>query len=480
MDDIQFIVEFEELAGDAEIPEDTTVANLAIFAGDDCLTRNRPRRQRLGNPVEEVYGPIAGLVDWMIDHWGPILWELHTPFRKSRTGEPDALGPPLPGVAEAYDHWNRDLDEDSDLAVYADWHHRHQLGHAASDLALPSIMILPEDRNVVLSVDRLPQSMQATVEFLQPDGQTRAPTLFVCNKTSFRQEAKNFINLTLARAKSDSKFACWTDWLVNRWETAQAEEENYGRRLSWMLGDLGARRIEELRTNQPSLEDGLRQLLQDCKIVTEQAELHDAEKIVDEFALKPDTRFSRGEAPGWQGVGQENISLSLPEFTQGYQLARLLRKKLALQGGAVGELHKALKRLDVELEDEMATPLFRVAVCASKGSYAHIIPSSLDPRMGGELGARFAIASALGRLLWQSRRAEERICAAQGDQAMQSQSRRANAFAAEFLLPREAVENVRPDDYAAIGRLSERYSISPSAAKWHVHNVAKNSDSSFT
>ena len=100
--------------------------------------------------------------------------------------------------------------------------------------------------------------------------------------------------------------------------------------------------------------------------------------------------------------------------------------------------------------------------------------------MGGELGSRFAITSALGRLLWQSRSTEKHICVAQGDQAMLSQSRRAHAFAAEFLLPHETVENVRPDDFAAIGRLSERYSISRSAAKWHVYNVANDPDHCFT
>jgi Zn-dependent peptidase ImmA (M78 family) len=97
--------------------------------------------------------------------------------------------------------------------------------------------------------------------------------------------------------------------------------------------------------------------------------------------------------------------------------------------------------------------------------------------MTTDLGHRFACAAALGRLLWQSRNSNSQmICGAQGDHAMLSHTRRSNAFAAEFLLPREVVENVDYRDSKSISRLSQEFSISQSAAEWHTYNVANDPD----
>ena len=54
---------------------------------------------------------------------------------------------------------------------------------------------------------------------------------------------------------------------------------------------------------------------------------------------------------------------------------------------------------------------------------------------------------------------------------MLSQSRRANAFATEFLLPRETVVGVRPDEYVAIDQLADRYGVSHKLVKTHARNV---------
>ena len=246
MHEFQIFQEFLD-GHEPELPEDTTAARIALYAGDDCLTRNRPRRLRLGNASDFVVGPAIGVADWLIENWEAVLWEIHTPFRKDLLGAPGSRKPAIPGLNEAFENWNQYIDddaysgmssEDAGVAAFADWQHRHQLGHAASDLALPSIVIVPEERHVVMSVDRLPNMMQACVEFLGPTGVDRAPTLFVFNKTSFREELKKFVEATLARARSYSEFSGWTEWLTTRWQEAREREENYGRRLRWMRGDL--------------------------------------------------------------------------------------------------------------------------------------------------------------------------------------------------------------------------------------------------
>ena len=374
------------------MPEDATAANFAIYAGEECLTRNRPRRQRLGEPSDSVFGPVAGLADWFIENWPALLWETHHPFRKSRSEALDAILSDLPGETDGDDDWRVDVEgidahilsmEKADFGDSADWQHRHFLGHATSDLAIPSIMVLPEDRNIVLSVDRLPSTLQSSVEFIGPDGKERVRSIFVCNKTSFKATAEEFVRSTIERANTDPRFGRWASWLAERWRNAQEQEADPGLRLSLMLGELSAERVRQLQRDSPILASGLNQLLLDCKMVTERDELSFAESIVDEFALRHDSAIPHGDKTGWETVAMEPISGSVPEYAQGYQLARVIRRKLALTEKPIYDLQKTLKRLDVLIEDDLTSPLFRVAVCASHGKHAHVLPSSLGSQMRG-------------------------------------------------------------------------------------------------
>ena len=112
MSEIEFRTEFVDSDQDIEIPEDTTLADLSIYVGDDSLTRNRPRdRTRLAEPSESVFGPVAGLADWFIENWMAILWETHTPFKKNDLGEGLKQRSALPGVREAVSYWSEYLEE---------------------------------------------------------------------------------------------------------------------------------------------------------------------------------------------------------------------------------------------------------------------------------------------------------------------------------------------------------------------------------
>ena len=80
--------------------------------------------------------------------------------------------------------------------------------------------------------------------------------------------------------------------------------------------------------------------------------------------------------------------------------------------------------------------MFRVAVCGSKSGQPCIIPSARDARMKTTTGYRFGVMAGLGRLLWEGRRVQSQpIVGAQGDYSVFTDGRRANAFAAELLLP---------------------------------------------
>lgn len=480
MDEIKIDVEYLD-DGPPELPEDTTAARLAMYSNDECLTRNRSRhrRLRLTDASDFVLGPTAGIADWLIDNWAPIFWETHSPYPK---GMIDGMQSKRIGTAQTETSLTPYLDRngkylsmsslDFDEVASADWIHRHQLGHASSNLAIPSIVLTPEDQTVLVTVDRIPFSMQASVEFLGPLGMDRGPSQFVVEKKSLHYTLKGFVDGAIERAESVGGYEYWTEWLQERWVAAQEEEQNVGRRLHWMLGDLGGSRVEELRGENPRLSDGLKQLLLDSKLVGRTSDLRQAEELVGDYALKVDSVIDKGQQPGWQLVAQDIVPRFSQEYAQGYQLARMVRRKLALGNKPIVNLSGTFKRLDVEIEDDIESPLFRVAVCTMRGKRAHIVPSNVDPRMASVPAHRFACATALGRLLWQARDNDQRIiCAAQGDYAMWSQTKRANAFAAEFLLPREAVEDLRRDSGDTMASVSDQFGISRSAVEWHSYNV---------
>jgi Zn-dependent peptidase ImmA (M78 family) len=90
-----------------------------------------------------------------------------------------------------------------------------------------------------------------------------------------------------------------------------------------------------------------------------------------------------------------------------------------------------------------------------------------------ESSRNFTVVSALGRLIWEARKPDEQtICVAQGDYSILSDSRRANAFAAEFLLPTQVVSSLKPDSQE-LSEVAAKYGISPEAANLHAIDIGR-------
>jgi hypothetical protein len=480
--------DFVAAMSNLKLPEDVTEANVAIHANHDCLTLNRQAgRSRLLATSETVFGPVAGLADWFIENWGAIIWEIQTPFAKSRDVDISVESPPFKVLNQADDNWSDFLDPalgryaeeletlyEAQLEERADWEHRHLMGHGCSDLAIPRILIIPEDRSVVLIVDGLPKDSGASITFLSPEKTPRRSTILVVSKESFKAEAAQFVRKTIEQGKSTPKFSRWANWLSDRWDAAQKEEKDSGRRLQWMIGDLAARRVSDLQRSHPDIAIPLESILRDCPIVTDKRKLGPIETVIEDYMTKTTSAASPSRVSGWRGFGKGSSNVTQPDYQQGYELARLARSRMALGDRPLRDPGEILDRFGVKLEPECDSPLFRVAICASKQAGAHIVPSSVDTRMKSIPGFRFGVFSGLGRLLWQGRGTQNKpICAAQGDHAMISQSRRANAFAAEFLLPGETIRGLSPDSLEFLDRV-EGYGVSRSAARWHLQNVNAN------
>jgi hypothetical protein len=494
MSGIRFQVAFDDVIADTEVPEDCTIADLAIFIGDDCLTLHQTegRRVRLGPKTysNTVRGPIAGLVDWLIDNWSSILWETQTPFKRNGTHRMYKLTPPLPGIKEVEKEWEGYIDSsdvheddyfdhdtvvsyDRQLEELADWQHRHLLGHATSDLAIPSIVIAPDDRKVFLSIDRA--SSSCDVKFCGLDGKPRVLTQHVLPKSEFRSSAQAFIESVIKRIQDSGKFDRWADWVSKRWLAAQENERDPSNQLEIMIGEIGAKRVEHIRQSEPILAAGLRQLLLDCRKVEHGSDLDPLEDVLRQFFVHAEAKSSTGKRWAWESMSNAKIPLDEPDFMQGYALAKEARHYVNLGTEPITDVAETLKQFDVKLEKARSTPLYRAAACAIKGRKAHIIPSSSDTRMRKMPGHNFAVASALGRLLWDAWNPDNNIiCVAQGDYSLFSESRRANAFAAEWLLPGRVARRLSPES-PALRETAERYGISEAAASWHARNAKDHS-----
>jgi hypothetical protein len=431
-------------------------------------------------PSTTVFGPVAGLADWFIENWGAVLWETLTPFAKTDVDLGSEVRSSFP-ARETGEQWDEFLHLDqlfeeverayaNRVGERADWEHRHLLGHGCSDLALPRIHIIPEDRSIVLIVHGLPKHFAASVDFLSPDKRPRDYTYLVVPKDVFQGEVEQFIRKTIERAKTNPKFSRWADWLSERWNDAQKQAKDPKRQLEWMIGEVSAKRVLELRDSRPEVAKALEKILLDCPRVTLKRDLSAIEAIIDSYLIAGSPEMPLPDRLTWRGFAKPVVSVLQPDYIQGYQLARLARKRLDLTDRPVRDPREVLRSFGVRLETERPSRLFRVAVCASRIAGAHVIPSATDARMQTIPGFRFGVFSGLGRLLWQARGTSQPICAAQGDHAMISQSRRANAFAAEFLLPSEVIQGLSADSREFLDRV-EAYGVSRSAARWHLHNA---------
>lgn len=463
--------------GESDFAEDYTLADLQVSVDKDYLTLHK-RSNRLvhgGRTVSKtVYGPVAGLVDWFIENWSYVLWETQTPFKRAKARGLREARPPVPGAREAASRWEDyvldDVVRGYDLGRIADWQHRHLLGHACSNLAIPSIVIVPEDRTILVVVDRLPQG---SITFLGPDKSPRTATSYVIERADFVADVTQFVESVIARVREIGQHAEWAEWMRRRWQDAKEVASSPTTQLDLMIGRIGARRVEGLQQVEPVVASGLKQLLLDCETVNTQGELSPVEEVVRTYVGTNGTGHLSGETAGWEQLTGGAIRTDQPEYIQGYKLARHVRKQMRIGNDPLPNIDDVLKKLDVSLERDWSIPLFRAAACAKRGYQAHIIPSSSDPRMKLKPSRNFAVVSALGRLLWETRNPDERtICVAQGDHSIVSESRRANAFAAEFLLPTQVVSGLKTDSPDLLD-VADKYGISHEAANWHALDIER-------
>lgn len=426
-------------------PEIPTFASLEIWIDTICLTACRDKGKH-SEPRNHVVGALSGLADWLVEHWMEIFWQSHTPFPKAMPGReriPD------------YNDARNSEDQAINLADYAQWYSCHCLGHSASDIALPTILFIPEDTHVGIAVRPAP-SLRPSCEFTLD----KELGISWISKVDLDGELQKFVSAIIEKARQEASTSQWANWLNARWLEALKRAASLTERRRQLFGNIVSDRWQviedELGTNSKIL-DGI--LIDSCKVQS----IDQLDSLVSEIKKLTSEQFSH---PLWSTIKTSAGEQMLPAFERGYRRAEHVRDALNLGDDPI-DFSEVLETLQIQLQKISGPTIARSAFMVADSGAAKVALFTSIPRFKGVNPQRFAMASALGGL-FATRFQAMPFGGASSTQSRWLRSQEANAFAAMFLLPASSL-----DASDNIEDLVDTYGISHSAASWHLENLRK-------
>ncbi len=426
-------------------PEIPTFASLEIWIDNICLTACRDKAKN-SEPRHHVTGPLSGLADWLVDHWMEVFWQSHTPFPKAMPGSEH--------IPDYNDVLNSE-DQNIDLAAYGQWYACHCLGQAASDLALPTILFIPEDTQVGIAVRPAPL-LGPSCEFTL----NNELGIYWINKVDLDTELRKFVSSILEKAGQEPLTAAWANWLNARWQEVLDRTNNLSERRRQLFGSTVSDRWQiiedELGANSKIL-DGI---LIDSYQVQSSDQLDSLVSEIKQLASE------KVEQPLWSTIKASAGEQMLPAFERGYRRAEHVRHVLNLGDDPI-DFPEVLETLQIQLQKILGPAIARSAFMVADSGTAKVALFTSDPRFKGVYPQRFSIASALGGL-FANRFQSMPFGGASSAQARWIRSQEANAFAAMFLLPASSL-----DAGDSLEKLVDTYGISHTAASWHLENLRR-------
>lgn len=438
--------------GEAVGPEKPTWARLELRVDDLVLTRHKSMDAVLGassTADDAIEGPVSGLVEWIVDNFAHVLWEAQTPVPKLDATTGFRAG--LPGLHAASAWWSN-LPNGADLSRIGAWQQRHTFGAASSQLAVPSIVFVPEANRVGMFVSLPPSALDPSVRLHLSSDQTE----HWLERDDLRERLTSLVEGSLQQASADADCHQWVSWLRPRWEAVQRRESSEQERRRLRFGDTVARlwnaQIAPLR-ERTSVVDG---------VLSDVAEVQADDQLAQLLAALSAPSAGRVASPRWKKLVPTSVKASKPH-EEGYELARRVRHDLRLGTDPIERVDILLTEQDIADRAVDVGGLFRSA-CTVEERQASVF---VDRSVRGLTARRVALATAFGRLLFDGQ--GKAWGAAFGDHARVQETRRAGAFAAELLAPGEVVTRYMSDPQG----LAEDYGISLAAAQWRIHNVAR-------
>ena len=200
-----------------------------------------------------------------------------------------------------------------------------------------------------------------------------------------------------------------------------------------------------------------------------------SESIWDQvWRLEDETRSVTGFAEELKILAADAVRPASDPETSGYLAAQGLRDHLGLNGQPIDDVEGRLRDFGISLiESDVECTQERMLAGSRRGCGAAAVVNR-TPRTSTPWGKRFEAVRALGHLIMDPYR-QDTLGAASTAFAQPWARRRAGTFAAEFLLPSEALrEDVYTlDSYAEperFLRVLERYGVGAQAAAYHLWN----------
>jgi hypothetical protein len=191
------------------------------------------------------------------------------------------------------------------------------------------------------------------------------------------------------------------------------------------------------------------------------------------WRLDQETRRETNFADELRAIARDAAGSGSRAESSGYQAARTVRDHLGLDGEPI-DVEEQLKELGAEVIDSDVECLRERMLVGSRQGLGAAVVINRTPRTKTAWGRRFESARGLGHLLLDSYR-EDALGAASSTFAQPWARRRSGAFAAELLLPSEALlEDAGSLDSAAqqvtFQRIMERYRVGARTAAFQLWN----------
>jgi len=435
-----------------------------------------------GESDESVHWYLLPLIEWLTEHWDPLLHEerLPVPGRFATAAEAMTVEPPLPIGVDEERHYAA-LDE------WQAWWRRHALESAADGGLFPRVFLRRWGDQIEVSwrsygLVGAPEGFR----FAAPLGRAQYPAGEIAKV--LHEVAMEAANELVRRHPTSARAAAVRDALVD-----VAQEDRASDRLRWLVGltaeraagiwDVAGRLLESAaqRTRDALLGPDSRDLVIEgsphlVALFGSVAPDVSSEDVTTLTRMMLDFYAERNLAPGpeeddgWRGLQRALIDIvapTVPDYEQGNRLAEFATAEFDVDDEQPVDVRAILEQERIRVEDvELSDRGIRGVSLAGPGHWPACLVNVNYQFGHSEQIKRFTMAHELCHLLFDRWRAR-RLAVASGPWAPQDIERRANAFAAAFLMPRPLLDRAAYEvdaPYASVDWLVQMATIANTSA----------------
>ena len=413
------------------LPERAAWARLSLWVGGRNLCRNLLDGSQ--SVREGVNVPLAPLADWIVRSWTFLAFEEHPgcfPLRGSLCDTLREWGDALQPAGFSEDEWwdAREL-----------WWTRHFLSAGADGAHLPNVSLNRGDDRIFVEWMPAEFASRQAPRFLSEYGQETVQ--WAAGEEVFAE----FVSMVARWLREGGLDQVFT-WAALE-DPLRDVEVNFGEKLSaytgidadvlcaWIHADAETDLREKLGIRPESEDPGgsvITQVLRDLPPEIPEAVRHQV------WGLDREIRRATDFADELRIVARDAARTGTTPERAGQLAAQGIRDCLHLDGRPIEDVDEQMRALGVEVvQSGVECSQERMLVGSRKGVGAAVVINR-TPRTETRWGRRFESARALGHLFTDSYR-EDALGAASTPFAQPWARRRSGAFAAEFLLPSEAL-----------------------------------------